>query len=94
MKKNWQYVLTNNQLKLLILLFIGMVLLSFFEILGLASITSFVAILINNEITLFGILPESINKFISNLETEKKNNIWIFFFIYSFSSKKYNTTVI
>ena len=25
MKKNWQYVLTNNQLKLLILLFIGMV---------------------------------------------------------------------
>ena len=72
MKKNWEYVLTNNQLKLLILLFIGMVLLSFFEILGLASITTFVAILINNEITLFGILPESINKFISNLETEKK----------------------
>ena len=70
MKKNWEYVLTNNQLKLLILLFIGMFY-YLFEILGLASITSFVAILINNEITLFN-LPESINKFISNLETDKK----------------------
>ena len=57
MKKQWQYVLNKKQLTLLIILFFGIILLSFLEVLSLASLTTFVSIIINNDLNYFSFLP-------------------------------------
>ena len=82
MKKQWQYVLNKKQLTLLIVLFFGIILLSFLEVLSLASLTTFVSIIINNDLNYFSFLPFNPVELISNFTLEKKNILWIYFFIF------------
>ena len=49
-----------------------MIIISFLEILGLASITSYVSILINNEFALFNFFSTDLNQIIQSLTVEKR----------------------
>ena len=82
MKKQWQYVLNKRQLTLLIVMFFGIILLSFLEVLSLASLTTFVSIIINNDLNYFSFLPFNPVELISNFTLEKKifyGSIFLFF---------------
>lgn len=72
MKNKWKNLLTKKQFISLFFLFFGMIIISFLEILGLASITSYVSILINNEFTLFNFFSTDLNQIIQSLTVEKR----------------------
>ena len=82
MKKKWEYVLNTKQVYFLVLLFFSMFFISCLEILGLASITAFVSILINNDSNNFILSYLNLEQPFYSLETEKRvlyGAIFLFF---------------
>ena len=88
MKKKWQYVLSNKQVYYLFLLFIGVLFLSCLEIIGLASITNFVSILVNNDSNNFLLSYLKIDQILNLFEIEKKvfYGAIFLFFLYLFKT--------
>ena len=88
MKKKWQYVLSNKQVYYLFLLFIGVLFLSCLEIIGLASITTFVSILVNNDSDNFLLSYLKIDQILNLFEIEKKvfYGAIFLFFLYLFKA--------
>ena len=82
MKKKWQYVLNKKQLIFLIIIFFAIIFLSFLEVIGLASLTTFVSIIVNNDLNYFHFLPFNPIALISDFSLEKKmfyGSIFLFF---------------
>ena len=82
MKKKWQYALNTKQVYYLFFLFIGILFLSCIEIIGLASITTFVSILVNNDSDNFLLSYLKIDQILNLFEIEKKvlyGSIFLFF---------------
>jgi len=88
MKKKWQYVLNTKQVYYLFFLFIGVLFLSCLEVIGLASITTFVSILVNNDSDNFLLSFLKIDQILNLFEIEKKvfYGAIFLFFLYLFKT--------
>ncbi len=86
MKKKWEYVLNTKQVYSLALLFLAILFISCLEILGLASITAFVSILINNDNN-FLLSYLNLEEYFYSLTTEKRVLYGAFFLFFLFLFK-------
>jgi ABC-type multidrug transport system fused ATPase/permease subunit len=72
MYKKWQHTLIHKHVILLFIVFLGILGISFFEIIGLASISTYISILINQNANNLNFLPSFINDKIIEFDLDKR----------------------